>query len=132
MAEMRQGSLSENIGVYVGSTYDQSEALSQTDMDWNAMYISDVLSNKFGWTVNAISAILGNMHAESSINPGRWQSDEVGNMNGGYSLVQWTPATKVIDWIESEYGGEYTDGVRITQWATRPKWITRYSALTMK
>ena len=43
--------------------------------------------------------MLGNMQAESAINPGRWQSDRVGNMSGGYGLVQWTPATKYINWI---------------------------------
>lgn len=101
MGEIREGLLSTNIGTYVGSTYDNSNPLSQDDMDWNAFYIWDVLYNNFGWSENAIGAILGNMHAESTINAGRWQSDDVGNLSGGYSLVQWTPATKYISWVEN-------------------------------
>ena len=33
---------------------------------------------------------------------GRWQSDDVGNLNDGYGLVQWTPATKYIDWVSGD------------------------------
>jgi hypothetical protein len=40
------------------------------------------------------------METESSINPGRWQSDRVGGEaeGHGYSLVQWTPYTKYTEW----------------------------------
>lgn len=64
-----------------------------------------------GWSINAISAIAGNMQAESGINPGRWENDYVGNLKGGFGLVQWTPATKLRNWIDLVYGdGNYTDG----------------------
>ena len=33
---------------------------------------------------------------------GRWQSDIVGNLEDGYGLVQWTPATKYINWVEGD------------------------------
>lgn len=107
MANVREGFLSPNIGVYIGSYFDESEALSLDDMQWNAFYIWDVLFNSFNWTENAIAALLGNMQAESSMNPGRWQIDDVGNTSGGYGLVQWTPATKYINWVES--GNSLTD-----------------------
>lgn len=62
-----------------------------------AKQIWDYLTSK-GWTKEAVSAILGNMQSESGIIADRWESDIVGNMYGGYGLVQWTPATKYIDW----------------------------------
>lgn len=70
--ELRQGSF----GDYWGNTYDSSNALTMEQMKINANYIYSYLSNK-GWTKNAIAGILGNMQSESSINPGRWQSDRV-------------------------------------------------------
>lgn len=53
-----------------------------------------------GWTKNAIAAILGNMQAESSINPGIWES--LNPYAGGYGLVQWTPYTKYSDWATAQ------------------------------
>lgn len=54
----------------------------------------------FGWSKNAVAALLGNMQAESNINPGLWENQDEGNLNTGYGLVQWTPAQKVIEWLE--------------------------------
>lgn len=87
-------------GQYYGNTYDSSNALTLEQMQENALYIYNYLSNQ-GWTLNAISGILGNMQSESSINPGRWEGDIVGGepTNHGFGLVQWTPYTKYTDWI---------------------------------
>lgn len=64
----------------------------------NARYIYRFLSNN-GWTSNAIYAILGNMEAESSINPGKHEDES--NPEKGYGLVQWTPSTKLTNWLKS-------------------------------
>lgn len=93
MANLRTGAN----GSYYGSLYSESEPLSISEMEVNATYIYKSLSNN-GWTKNSISALLGNMQAESTINPGRWQSENVGSTSNGYGLVQWTPATKYIEW----------------------------------
>lgn len=45
-----------------------------------------------GFTVECIAGIIGNMQAESGLNPWRWQSDRVSE-SGGYGLVQFTPAS---------------------------------------
>lgn len=99
MASLRSGSY----GDYYGNTYDTSNALTQSQMEVNALYIYSYLKNN-GWSDNSIAALLGNMQAESTINPGRWQSDSVGGDSSGhgYSLVQWTPYTKYTDWCSSE------------------------------
>ena len=93
MAELRQGAY----GQYYGCPFTESHALTQAQMEVNAGYIYSSLADG-GWTAEAVAAILGNMQHESSINPGRWQSDRVGNTSSGYSLVQWTPANNYISW----------------------------------
>ncbi len=73
--------------------------LNLADMTINAHYIYNSLTLS-GWTLNAVAGVLGNMQTESTINPGIWQGRNYGNMSGGYGLVQWTPATKYIDWAD--------------------------------
>lgn len=94
----RQG----QFGEYWGNDYNSSNALTTEQMKVNAYYIYSALLDK-GWSKNAICALLGNMQSESSINPGRWQSDRVGGDSSGhgYSLVQWTPYTKYTNWCSS-------------------------------
>ena len=53
-----------------------------------------------GWTPEAVAGLLGNMQSESGIIADRWESDKVGDLARGYGLVQWTPATKYIDWAK--------------------------------
>lgn len=79
----------------------ESRSLTLDEMTVNGNFILSYLVNK-GWTKNAICGMLGNMQSESSINPARWQSDDIGNMSGGVGLVQWTPATKYIDWANTK------------------------------
>lgn len=95
--EQRQGTY----GSYWGNTYNSSNTLTKSQMKLNASYIWAYLKNK-GWSMNAVAGILGNMQSESAINPGRWQSDDVGNLDDGYGLVQWTPATKYINWVSGD------------------------------
>lgn len=76
------------------------------EMKVNATYIYAYLSAK-GWTLNAISGMLGNMQTESTINPEIWES-LTPNTSKGFGLVQWTPATKLIEWAESK-NMDYTD-----------------------
>lgn len=92
---LRQGTY----GSYWGNDYNSSDAIGDEKRKVNATYIYNFLSYH-DWTINAISALLGNMQAESTINPGRWQSDRVGGDSSGhgYSLVQWTPYTKYTNW----------------------------------
>ena len=97
MASERTGSF----GAYYGSEWGTSDILTTAQMQINATYVYSAL-NMAGWTENAIAAILGNMQAESGINPGRWQSDDVGNESNGYGLVQWTPSTNYTLWCAAE------------------------------
>lgn len=74
---------------YLGTAEQQNNALLVAQYGYS-----------HGWTKNAIAAILGNMQAESSINPGIWES--LNPYAGGYGLVQWTPYTKYSDWATQQ------------------------------
>lgn len=83
-----------------GSVYCSNSYLTKSQMKVNAQYILNYLRSR-GWTKNAVCGMLGNMETESTINPGIWQSLKSGNTSGGFGLVQWTPATKYINWANS-------------------------------
>ena len=99
MSNLRTG----KYGAYYGSYTGESSPLTQSEMEVNATYIySYLIAN--GWKINAIAGLLGNLQAESTINAGRWQSDNVGSISSGYGLVQWTPSTNYTDWcVEQGY-----------------------------
>lgn len=97
MSNLRTGTYGE----YYGSFFNESVTLTGDQMRVNARYIYSALTDK-GWTQEAIAGLLGNMENESAINPGRWQSDDVGNTSMGYSLVQWTPSTKYTEWCTAQ------------------------------
>lgn len=75
----------------------KNDWLTQSEMEENATYIWQQMGPQ-GWTMESVAAMLGNMQSESTINPGIWQDLDEGNLDGGYGLVQWTPASKYIDW----------------------------------
>lgn len=87
-------------GNYWGDEQNSAHYLTMDQMKVNATYIFNALIDK-GWTINAICGLLGNTQSESNHNPGLWENLSVGNTSKGYGLVQWTPATKYIDWVAS-------------------------------
>lgn len=81
--------------------------LSQTEQDNNAYLVYDYLSS-IGFTHNSICAILGNMVQESTINPNIWEGLVSGDRSRGYGLCQWTPMTKLINYL-ANLGNPYWD-----------------------
>lgn len=78
----------------------ENKFLSMAEMENNAEMLYYYFSAK-GWTLNAICGMLGNMQSESSINPGIWQDLRPwgDSSEHGFGLVQWTPYTKITDWL---------------------------------
>lgn len=74
--------------------------LSLTEMQNNADIMYAFFIGK-GWTVNAISAMFGNMQTESTLNPGIWEN--LDPFVGGYGLVQWTPYTNYSEWAGEDW-----------------------------
>lgn len=77
---------------------------------WTTPYSSDQTDNasevwnklrQAGWTENACAGVLGNFQHESYINPGQWEIGYNYSMTRGMGLGQWTPATKVSDFVGS-------------------------------
>lgn len=91
-------------GTYWGNDYNSSSYLNNEQRSVNARYIYNYLSDK-GWTLNAIAGTLGNIEAESTINPGCWESHNVGG-GPGYGLVQWTPFTNYTNWVDQFLKGD--------------------------
>lgn len=88
-----------------------NSGLDLAGMTLNATYIVNYFTQKpvgEAWTMNAICGVLGNMQAESTINPGRWEGGNVGNTAGGFGLVQWTPTTKFSDWATANGYHDHT------------------------
>lgn len=83
--------------------------LNDNEQKNNAFVAYSILSVTYGWTLNAIAGTLGNMEAESTINPGVWQNLDEGNYSLGFGLVQWTPATNYTDWATGN-GYDISDG----------------------
>lgn len=91
---------------YVTNKYDK---MTEAERQNNALLVYQQLTLA-GWTLNAIAGTLGNMERESLLNPAQTQGGyPVGSRNGGYGLVQWTPASNYLDWCESA-GHDITDG----------------------
>lgn len=90
-------------GNYWGNDFASSKALNMDQMKVNAAYIYKALGNK-GFSKEAICGMLGNMQTESSLNPGRWESNRVGGSPRahGYGLVQWTPYNKYTNWCSGD------------------------------
>jgi len=113
--------------------------LSLEEMTINAQEILDYFLDK-GWTKESVCGMLGNMQSESTINPGIWESLDEGNLQCGFGLVQWTPASKYISWADSEgYVRDDIEGqmCRIQyevdngmQWITKPSYPMSFEEFT--
>ena len=51
--------------------------------------------SQYGYTKEAVAGMMGNVAAESGLNPWRWENNTV-NYNKGYGLFQFTPASGYI------------------------------------
>lgn len=83
-------------GTWIGG----NRALNDEEMQNNAglFYIN---MTDYGFTLNAIAGMLGNIQSESWINPQVWE-DLIPNRwdTNGYGLVQWTPASKLREYAD--------------------------------
>lgn len=85
---------------YYGNFY-----LTKEQQQTNALVIYNYL--KSTWTMQAIAGLLGNLETESTVNPAIWQN-LTENPSNGYGLCQWTPSTKLTEWLDSN-GKSWTD-----------------------
>lgn len=84
------------------SLTEPSRPLTEDEMKNNAKCFYGTMNILYGWTLNACCGVLGNMQSESTVSPCRWQNDTPYGTpaeSQGYGLAQWTPYTKVLDWL---------------------------------
>lgn len=82
---------------------EQTRALTLEEMQNNAKCFYGYMNIMYGMTLNACCGILGNAQSESTINPNRWQGDDPYHQppdSWGFGLVQWTPYTKIVEWLQ--------------------------------
>lgn len=92
------GATGEIIDVYDWYIGTETEYLSQEHRDNNAICVWQFFGQR-GWSINAVSAMCGNMDRESTMNPALI---EVGGT--GHGLVQWTPPRNLYDVLDVLYG----------------------------
>lgn len=82
--------------------YQQKGPLSMEGQQQNALMI---WRNFRGWTLESVSAMIGNSQAESGLNPWRYERDnpntDPDSNISGFGLWQWTPRNKLIRWANS-------------------------------
>ena len=77
--------------------------LSESQSLRNAQKVVDFLyTTEKDWTKESISALIGNMRHESSINPNMYEYGYNWNEDRGFGLVQWTPRSKFWNWGHAE------------------------------
>lgn len=77
--------------------------LSESQSLDNAQKIVDYLyKDGSDWSKESISALIGNMRHESSVNPNMYEYGYDWSADRGYGLVQWTPRSKYWNWAEGK------------------------------
>lgn len=76
--------------------------LSETQSLANAQLVVDFLyTADKDWSKESISALIGNMRHESSINPNMYEYGYSESADRGFGMVQWTPRSKFWNWAIS-------------------------------
>jgi len=76
---------------------DYQRWLSESESLQNSQLVVNHFS-KTDWTSHSLSAMLGNIRHESSVNPDMYEYGYDWLADRGYGLVQWTPRSKYWDW----------------------------------
>lgn len=63
----------------------------------------------YGYSIESICGMLGNIQKESYINPGQQQVGGGGSRTSGYGFIQWTPGSTLVDWCATQ-GLNWYDG----------------------
>lgn len=77
--------------------------LSMTYQKVNVTYIHTYCAAVYPtWTVEAIAGMCGNFQSEGVMNPALWEVGYGQSKSRGYGIAQWTPATKLLDWLTEQ------------------------------
>ena len=97
------------------------------DQEDNAAEVWMWLVDVNGWTEEAAAAVLGNMQHESYLNPGQFEIGFNYSMQHGFGLGQWTPATKISNYVGSTNHDAMADGAKQMNYlVSTPSQYTNY------
>lgn len=107
------------IGVWTNQ-YPFNEGFTVENQQQNARELWGYFQSQ-GWTLEAVSGMLGNMQVESYINPAQWQlntyiEDPDPNNRVGFGIVQWTPWQKYANWAGANWRTNYSQQPRRIQY----------------
>ena len=106
-------------------TSTSAMVLSQDEMKTNATFIYGYMKNRYGWTVEAVAGMLGNVEAESTMNPSRPQNNAINNK-------WWDSAPGRAGGAVTPTTVHYGFGLfQITPWGNWLKTSTRYNPYTL-
>lgn len=100
---------------------NQLNALTEAQMQNNVDIIYAFFKN-LGWNDLPIAAMLGNMAHEGELNPAQWEAGKVIEGTGlvGFGLCQWTPWTKLANFLGENWRDDYTGQLRRIEWEAVP------------
>ena len=85
-------------------------SMTKEEKDNNAIEFYNFFGTRnAGYTLECISAMLGNIHAESKVNPGCMETGQWYGDTSGVGLVQWTDGYILRDWCDL-HGWDWYDG----------------------
>lgn len=114
-------------------------ALTESQKEQNVDILYYFFHN-LGWEDKPIAAMFGNMELESQMNPAQWENGKQIEGEGriGFGLCQWTPWTKLADWLGTGWETNYNGQLQRIQWESLPEnqgninpngqWIPVYNA----
>lgn len=97
---------------------DSLNALTQAQKEENVRIIYSYFNN-LGWLNNPIAAMLGNMELEGQMNPAQWEAG-YGVYGRGFGLSQWTPYTKLSNFLGTGWETNYTGQLNRINWEAQP------------
>ena len=115
--------ISTNSSVNKSDVTISNESITGATQENNAIYIWQYLGSEHGdrapWTLNAVAALLGNIQAESAINPGRYEAYTY-DKNSSMWLGPNPSQSEINTWLENYKvkKGRYP-GFGLTQWTSK-------------
>jgi len=95
-------------------------ALTEAQKENNVNIIYAFFKN-LGWYDMPIAAMLGNMELEGQMNPAQWQNGfAIEASNAGFGLSQWTPWTKLANYLGDNWRTDYDGQLHRIEWEAEP------------
>lgn len=100
---------------------NELRALTEAQKENNVNIIYAFFKN-LGWNDLPIAAMLGNMELEGQMNPAQWEAGKTieGAGKVGFGLCQWTPWTKIANFLGENWRTDYTGQLRRIEWEAVP------------